>query len=415
MKHIDDLLAKMAAADASDLHLKVGRAPIIRVDGELRELPESTLDNAAVVEIIAEMFTERQRARFENEHELDASYQPASLPDRFRVNVFQRMGVPGLVMRRIPRDVKSLDEWGFKDTLKSLIDAKQGLVLLTGPTGSGKSTTLAAMIREINETRSLHIITIEDPIEFVQEDRKCVINQREVGIDTDSFAQALRRALRQDPDVILVGEMRDAETISIATQAAETGHLVLSTLHTNDAKQSVDRIINTFPPEEQLQVRLKLAATLRGIVCQSLIKATSGESRVCIQEIMVCTEYIQELIKKGETAKINDAIRDASKVHGMQSKNQALFEAWRADTISEADALAFSSRPTDLQLQIRTAKFEDNKRKQTAASAAGVRQTSAAASQHDAIRETTDGERQVTEEATQETETSKKRPGWFRR
>jgi pilus retraction protein PilT len=362
MKHIDNLLAMMTAERASDLHLKVGRAPLIRVDGVLRETAEDALAVDAVNRIIDEMFNEKQRARFEREHELDASYQPESVADRFRVNVFQRMGVPGLVMRRVPREVPTLDELKFKPTLKKLAHFEQGLVLLTGPTGSGKSTTLAAMLREINETEPLHVITIEDPIEFVQDDRQCVINQREVGIDTDSFAEALRRALRQDPDVILVGEMRDAETMRIATQAAETGHLVLSTLHTNDAKQSVDRIINTFPPDEQLQVRLKLATTLRGIVCQSLVPRRDGAGRVCIQEIMVNTPFIQELIKKGDIAKIDEAIRDASSVHGMQSKNQSLFDAWRAEEISEQDALAFSSRPTDLELQIRTAKFENQKR-----------------------------------------------------
>ncbi len=361
MKVIDELLAMMTAAKASDLHVKTGRPAMIRVDGTLREGSETVLTEDAVYGLIREMFTEKQCERFEREHELDASYQPATVPDRFRVNVFMRMGMPGMVMRRVPREVPSLAELGFKETLRTLVHNEQGLVLLTGPTGSGKSTTLAAMMRELNETEPLHVITIEDPIEFVHDDKQCLINQREVGIDTDSFAQALRRALRQDPDVILVGEMRDVETISIATMAAETGHLVLSTLHTNDAKQSVDRIINTFPPEEQLQVRLKLSATLRGIVCQSLVPRQDGAGRVCIQEIMVCTSFVRELIKKGEISKIDDAIRDAPVAIGMQSKNQALFDAWCAGGISEEDALAFSNRPTDLDLLIRTRKFERRK------------------------------------------------------
>jgi pilus retraction protein PilT len=367
MKTIDTLLAMMADERASDLHIKVGRAPIVRVDGVLRETKANALTLDDVNGIIAEMFSEMQRARFERERELDASYQPATVRDRFRVNVFMRMGFPGVVMRRVPRAVPSLDELGFKATLKTLVHAEQGLVLLAGPTGSGKSTTLAAMVRELNETEPLHVVTIEDPIEFVQDDGTCVINQREVGIDTDSFAEALRRALRQDPDVILVGEMRDPETMRIATTAAETGHIVLSTLHTNDAKQSVDRIINTFPPEEQLQMRLKLAVTLRGIVCQSLVPRRDGAGRVCVQEILVCTPFIQELIKKGEIAKIDDAIRDAPVVHGMQSKNQSLFEAWRSGAISDQDALAFSNRATDLDLQIRTEKFERRKIEEAAA------------------------------------------------
>ena len=358
MTPIDHLLASMVAAGASDLHLKVGRRPIIRADGALRELDESVLTRDSVMDMVRSMFSERQLRRFDDENELDASYQPASVRDRFRVNVFRRMGEPGVVMRCIPRAIKSLEELGFPPVLKTLAHNAQGLVLLTGPTGSGKSTTLAAMMRELNETEGLHVITIEDPIEFVHDDIKCLINQREVGIDTDSFAEALRRALRQDPDVILVGEMRDAETMRIATQAAETGHLVLSTLHTNDAKQSVDRIVNTFPPDEQRQVRLKLSATLRGIVCQSLVPKASGEGRVCIQEIMVNTPFIADLIKEGNFGKIDDAIQEGMSLHGMLTKNKSLFDAWARGDIAKADAIAFSNRPTDLELAIRTAEFE---------------------------------------------------------
>lgn len=361
MKEIDRLLKEMSDAGASDLHLKTGRPPLIRVDGILREMGSAALSAASLRAMQEEMFTPRQMARLDEEMDLDASYQPESVRDRFRVNSFFRMGMPGMVMRRVPRDIPSLDDLGFKQTLKTLVQGEQGMVLVTGPTGSGKSTTLAAMVRELNETESLHIVTIEDPIEFVQEDGTCLINQREVGIDTASFSEALRRALRQDPDVILVGEMRDAETIRIATTAAETGHLVLSTLHTNDAKQSIDRIINTFPAEEQLQLRLKLAATLRGIVSQSLIPRQDGKGRACVQEILVCTAYVQELIKKGDVARIDDAIREAPEIHGMQSKNQSLFDAWKSGAISDQDALAYSNRPTDLDLQIRTAKFEQTR------------------------------------------------------
>ncbi|MDD2241425.1 MAG: PilT/PilU family type 4a pilus ATPase [Kiritimatiellae bacterium] len=361
MKRIDELLALMTNAGASDLHLKAERPPILRVDGLLRVTSEPVVSVRDLESIQGDMLTPAQRDRLAREHELDASYQPASVPDRFRLNCFIRMGMPGMVMRRVPRQVPSLEELGFKATLKTLAHSEHGLVLLTGPTGSGKSTTLAAMLRELNETEPLHVVTIEDPIEFVQDDRQCVINQREVGIDTESFTEALRRALRQDPDVILVGEMRDAETIRIATMAAETGHLVLSTLHTNDAKQSVDRIINAFPPEEQLQMRLKLSVTLRGIVCQSLVPRQDGKGRVCIQEILVCTPYVQELIKKGDLSKIDDAIRDAPAVIGMQSKNDSLYTAWAAGDIRDTDALAFSNRPTDLELRIRTARFEQER------------------------------------------------------
>ena len=318
---IDELLKERVSAGASDLHLKVGRKPIVRVDGALRELPDTVLSREDVLGMARAMFSDRQMRRFEEEEELDASYQPASVRDRFRVNVFRRMGEPGMVLRCIPRAIRSLEELGFPPVLKDLAHNAQGLVLLTGPTGSGKSTTLAAMMRELNETEGLHVVTIEDPIEFVHDDQKCLINQREVGIDTASFAEALRRALRQDPDVILVGEMRDAETMRIATQAAETGHLVLSTLHTNDAKQSIDRIVNTFPPEEQRQMRLKLAATLRGIVCQSLVPKADGVGRVCIQEIMVNTPFIASLIQEGNLDKIDDAIQEGESLHGMRTKN----------------------------------------------------------------------------------------------
>ena len=362
MKYIDKLLLEMTARRSSDLHIKVGRRPVSRVDGLLAEFEsEPVLTDESVRGMISEMIGPRLIARFEDENELDVSYKPDCQPDRYRVNVFMRMGHPGIVMRQIPRNVKSLDELGFSATLKSFAHQTQGLVLLTGPTGSGKSTTLAAMVREINETESKHIITVEDPIEFVHDDIKCLVNQREIGVDTASFAEALRRALRQDPDVILVGEMRDAETMKIATQAAETGHLVLSTLHTNDAKQSVDRIVNTFPPGEQLQIRLKLSVTLKGIVSQSLVKKASGEGRVCVQEVLVNTPFVSELIKKGEIARIDDAIKDGS-AHGMVSKNQSLFDAWKRGDITEDDAVSFSNRPTDLKLEIRTAKFEEKSR-----------------------------------------------------
>lgn len=362
MKEIDRLLAMMTEARASDLHIKVGRVPIVRIDGLLKETDgEEVLTVDDIHRINGEMFVDKQLDTLNRECELDASYQPEGVRDRFRVNAFCRMGLPGLVMRRIPRKVPSLNELGFKSTLKDLVHGEQGMVLLTGPTGSGKSTTLAAMVRELNETEPLHIVTIEDPIEFVQDDNRCVINQREVGIDTGSFAEALKRALRQDPDVILVGEMRDPETMRIASMAAETGHIVLSTLHTNDAKQSVDRIINTFPPDEQYQMRLKLSLTLRGIVSQSLVPRQDGQGRVCVQEILVCTPFVQELISKGDIAKIDEAIRDAPHVHGMQSKNESLFQAWCSGAVSDQDALANSTRPTDLDLKIRTRKFEQRK------------------------------------------------------
>ncbi len=366
MQQIDTLLRIMSEARASDLHLKTGKPPWIRVDGHLRAIEGEALSREDLIAMQQAMFTARQLQRLEDEFELDASYQPATMPDRFRVNCFVRMGLPGMVLRRVPKEVPSLDELGFNPVLKELAHGEQGLVLVTGPTGSGKSTTLAAMVRELNDNSSLHIVTIEDPIEFVQEDHRALINQREVGIDTASFSEALRRALRQDPDVILVGEMRDAETVRIATMAAETGHLVLSTLHTNDAKQSVDRVVNLFPADEQLQARLKVSMVLRGIVSQSLVPRMDGTGRVCVQEILIATPFVRELIKKGEVAKLDEAIRDAPAAQGMQSKNTALYEAWHAGLIREEDALAFSNRPTDLDLRIRTTKFEQGQARVTA-------------------------------------------------
>lgn len=359
MKTMDKLLAEMTEAGASDLHLKVGRSPILRVEGRLRELSMDRLSSDDLHNLSKEVFSEEQLARFTREHELDGSYQPAIVCDRFRVNAFLRMGMPGMVLRRIPREAPCLADLGFPPVIQELIHSEQGLVLVTGPTGSGKSTTLAAMVRELNETSSLHIVTIEDPIEFVQDDDQCVINQREIGFDTDSFGEALRRSLRQDPDVILIGEMRDAETMRTATTAAETGHLVLSTLHTNDAKQTVDRIVNTFPPEERDQIRLKLSLALRGVISQSLLPHTDQNRRVCVQEILVCTSFVKEAIAKGESFKIDDAIRDAPTMLGMQSKNQSLFDAWQAGKIRSQDALAFSNSPTDLDLMIRTHQFEE--------------------------------------------------------
>ena len=348
MNDIDALLKTMTDMGASDLHIKTGHLPAVRIDGRLRRLETGILSEEDVEAMVLKILPPRLQARFEKEHEADASYLPSQGGDRFRVNVYSQRNTPGIAFRRIPREIPTLDGLGHPPILKKFCELDKGLVLITGPTGSGKSTTLAAMIRYINERDPYHVITIEDPMEFEHEDGMCVIEQREIGLDTDSFGEALRRALRQDPDVILVGEMRDAETMRIATAAAETGHLVLSTLHTNDAKQSVSRIVNTFPPEEQLQTRLKLSAVLKGVVSQTLVEKKAG-GRIAVLEILVVTPFVRELISKAKYDEIDEAIEKGTS-YGMQSMNQHILALWLRDIIGDDEALSSSIRPQDLQI-----------------------------------------------------------------
>ncbi len=316
-----------------------------------------TLDDAALERFFLAVVPERLREVAQADRELDFSYQPEKVSIRFRVNLFFQKGHLGFVFRQIPSDIPSLNDLGFQDRLAGLMKENQGLILVTGPTGSGKSTTLAAMIREVNDTRKKHIITIEDPMEFVQTDNLCLINQREVGADTASFSEALRRALRQDPDVVLVGEMRDVETIGIATTAAETGHLVLSTLHTNDAKQSIERIINAYPAEEHYQVRMKLALVLNAVISQTLLPKKDGKGRVAALEVMINTPTIRKMIEAGEIGKVDKIIEESNEFYGMCTKNQALFELWKSDVVSEDIALGASNAPNNLKLRIESEKF----------------------------------------------------------
>jgi len=354
---IDGLLRAALEAQASDLHLKSGHAPVIRINGRLRTMESEVMTTDAFDRMICQVVPERLRKTWEQTRELDLSYHPIGLEARFRVNVFFQKTLPAAVFRQIPDKVPSLDGLGFKPILKELTRLEQGLILVTGPTGSGKSTTLAAMIDEINRNEPLHIVTIEDPIEFVHREQQCLINQREVGQDTLSFNEALRRVLRQDPDVILIGEMRDAVTISISCTAAETGHLVFSTLHTNDAKQSIDRIVNTYPHEEHHQVRMKLALVLRAVISQRLLPKADGAGRVAVQEIMINTPTIRKLIETGEIGQIDAIIEESVTYYKMQSLNQALMELWRNKVVAEQDALAISNNPNDLRLKIQTELF----------------------------------------------------------
>jgi len=353
---LDEALKFLVQIKGSDLHLKAAMPLLVRVGGDVVPTDMPPLAADEVKGMLLDILTEIQKRKLETERELDFSHDIPGV-SRFRGNVFFQKGQMGAVFRAIPSDVPTLEALNAPAVLKTLAEAEQGLVLVTGPTGSGKSTTLAAMISEINTTRYKHILTIEDPIEFVHADANCVINQREVGSDTLNFAEALRRALRQDPDVILVGEMRDPETISIAMTAAETGHLVLSTLHTNDAKQSVDRVVNSFPPEEQHQVRMKLAQCLLAVVSQRLIKRADGGGRIAAQEIMINSPTVKKLIETGKTGNIDKAIEESSNYYSMQSMNQSLLALWRQKLISDEEAIAISNNPSDLRLKFKTAGF----------------------------------------------------------
>src|SRR5579883_3369855 len=351
---IDDLLRMAVEKKASDLHLKVGNNPYVRVDGTLvplggelsRVTPEEMLSMAF------SMMTNRQKQKFKETAELDMAYGVAGL-GRFRVNVFQQRGNVGMVLRVIPTKIRTIEELNLPKVVETICEEQRGLVLVTGTTGSGKSTTLASMVDRINTTRSDHVITIEDPIEFLHRDKRSFINQREVEVDTANFSTALRAALRQDPDVILVGEMRDLETISTALLAAETGHLVLSTLHTLDATETIQRIIAVFPPPEQKQIRLQLAATLKAVISQRLVRRADDKGRVPAVEVMIATAYIKDcVINADKTRLIHDAIAAGTSQYGMQTFDQSLYDLYQRNLISYEEALSRASNPDDFKLRV---------------------------------------------------------------
>ena len=320
---IDDLLERMVARSASDLHLTVGAEPTVRVMGQLERMEEfGRLSPEDTQRLLYRMMSTEQQKHLEIKRQLDMSHSIPGLA-RFRVNIYFQRESLGAAFRMIPTELKTLEQLGVPKALEELANKPRGLVLVTGPTGSGKSTTLAAMIDLINRTRQDHIMTIEDPIEFLHRHKKCVVNQREVGQDTHSFQNALKHVLRQDPDVILVGELRDLETISVALTAAETGHLVFATLHTQSAPQTIDRVIDVFPPHQQGQVRAQLASTLQGVVTQTLVKHASGVGRVVATEVMVTTPAVANLIREGKTYQIPSAMQ-AGKELGMHTMDQHL-------------------------------------------------------------------------------------------
>jgi twitching motility protein PilT len=352
MIDIDAVLKELVNRRGSDLHLKTGRPPLMRISSDLLPSEFEVLDDAGIEAVLRKLLGPEGWARLQEEYEMDASYEIAGVA-RFRVNAFKERGRFGGAMRVIPLTTPTLDGLGHPPVLKDICQAPQGLVLVTGPTGSGKSTTLAALVDHINETQPLHIVTIEDPIEFVYEDKKCTIRQRQLGTDVKSLAEALRRVLRQDPDVILVGEMRDPETINLALHAAETGHLIFSTLHTNDAKQTLDRVVDVFPADEHAQVRSQMALCLQAVVSQRLVRRADGGGRIAALEVMINSPNIRDLIVEGKTSQIEKAIAASGDYYRMQSFNQALAKLVFDKVISQDEALGASTNPGDLKLMLK--------------------------------------------------------------
>jgi twitching motility protein PilT len=346
-------LRRVIETEGSDLHLKVPSRPLIRTHGKLEPIPDSEpLSPEDTETVFREMLTEDGKlAEFASENEVDFSYAVPGLA-RFRVNAFRQRGVISLVCRAIPHTIRTVEELSLPPVIAELAQEERGIVLVTGTTGSGKSTTLAAMIDEINRAKSKHIVTIEDPIEFLHRDKLSIINQREVGSDTTSFKRALRRVLRQDPDVILVGEMRDEETVSTALSAAETGHLVFSTLHTVDAPETVNRIVDFFPPHQQQQARAMIAGTLKGVISQRLVRTPDGRGRVATCEILRMTGRVRDMIMNPEeTGRLIEVITEGE-YYGMQTFDQALLKHVQAGRVSMEEALRAATHPHDFKLLV---------------------------------------------------------------
>ncbi len=356
--NLNELLKVAIERKSSDLHLKVGSHPVVRIDGELQALPDfKRLMQEDTVSMAFSIMNARQKQRFKEEFEIDIAYSVPGL-GRFRCNVFQQRGSVGLVLRVIPARILSLRELLLPKVMEKLCNERRGLILCTGTTGSGKSTTLAAIIDQINSTRLEHIITIEDPIEFLHRDKKSIVNQREVDVDTRGFAPAMRVALRQDPDVILVGEMRDYETIETALLAAETGHLVLSTLHTLDATETINRIISVFPPHQQKQIRIQLASVLRAAVSLRLVPRADGTGRVPATEVMIATPYIKECVENKERTKfIREQIALGTSQYGMQTFDQSLYQLYKSGLITLDEALRRASNSDEFKLKVQGVQF----------------------------------------------------------
>jgi twitching motility protein PilT len=355
MLTLEELLRTMVERGGSDLHISAGSAPRYRLDGKLLEIPQTEVFGPEVTKkLVYSVLDGQQIARFEQDLELDMSFGLQGV-GRFRVNVFYQRGAVASVLRTIPFEIFSFDQIGVpKDVCTKLCELNKGLVLVTGATGSGKSTTLASMVDYCNQTRQDHIITIEDPIEFVHRNKQCLVNQREVGTDTQGFNQSLRRVLRQDPDVVLIGEMRDKETIEAGLTLAETGHLTFATLHTSDCVQTINRIVDVFPAYQQNQIRTQLSFVLEGVFCQQLLPKMNGRGRALAAEVMLPNSAIRSLIREDKCHQIQSHIQTGSRV-GMRTMNQSLFDLYKNSQISWDDAMAYSGDPEDLK---RTAQKE---------------------------------------------------------
>jgi twitching motility protein PilT len=351
--HVNDFLKIAVEAGASDLHLKAGSYPMMRVRGTLTPVVEDRrLEQDDLVAMAAAVLPTAHREKFKENHEVDLAYSVAGL-GRVRCKAFQQRGTVGMIFRVLPMTVATIDELSLPRVLKKIAAEERGLVLVTGTTGSGKSTTLAAMIDEINATRTAHIITVEDPIEYLHRDNRSIINQREIGVDTQSFSHALRSALRQDPDVILVGEMRDHETIETALLAAETGHLVFSTLHTIDATETINRIIAVFPPHQQKQIRIQLASVLKSVISQRLIPKSDGKGRSPAVEVLISTAFIRDcIVDKEKTHQIHTAIAQGTSQYGMQTFDQSIFSLFEQGHISYEEALRWASNVDEFKLKV---------------------------------------------------------------
>ncbi len=347
MVTMSELFIMMHEKNASDIHLTAGASPMLRIDGELVPTPFEKLTPEMCQTLVFSLMTDAQRQRFEATNELDFAFGIKGM-GRLRMNAYRQRGVVGSAIRSIPSKYKTFEELNLPPVVYELMKLTKGLILITGPTGSGKSTTLASMIDYLNENRNYHIITIEDPIEYVHTHKKSIVNQREVGSDTETFGAALRHVLRQDPNVILVGEMRDLETISAALNIAETGHLVFATLHTSDAAQTINRIIDVFPPHQQEQIRVQLSFVLQAVFAQQLLGAASGTGRVLACEVMLATAAVKNLIREQKVEQINTVIQTGGK-YGMVTMNQALVELYKRQKITYQEAITRSSDPEDLK------------------------------------------------------------------
>ncbi|MDR5682629.1 MAG: PilT/PilU family type 4a pilus ATPase [Armatimonadota bacterium] len=349
--HINDLLARMVELDASDLYVKVGSPPMYRVHDEMRPSSDERVTVNLAAELVSQLLREDQLAELQSRQSIDLAYSVPKI-GRFRVNVYRQRGSLAIVARRVRTDIPSFEDLGLPEVLRDLVMRKRGLVLVTGPSGSGKSTTLAAMIDQRNAQRDGHIVTIEDPIEYLHADKKSIVSQREVATDTPTFHDALRGALRQAPDVVLIGEMRDQESAEAALYFAETGHLVLSTLHSMNAAQTLERMLAFFSPDHTQEILHRLSITLEGIVSQRLIPRSDGRGRVAAVEVLVATPRIRELIKKGDIGSIRQALH-AGRQEGMQTFDQALHDLYQRELISYEEALRNADSPNDLRLRIR--------------------------------------------------------------